>query len=398
MLKIKEKQPFGVYFHWPYCQSKCPYCDFLSVATPKIPRRAIQNALLAEWARRADEVKDGRLVSVHFGGGTPSIMKPQQLQALLGVVWRRHSFDGVELAIEVNPSSALPDFLSNAYQMGINRLSIGVQSFNDDYLKFLGRIHTAKEAITAIETARMIGFSNIGVDLIVGGAAQTKKRLCDDIETVLRLRPEHVSIYMLTIEGETQFQKRQAKGEALSRDDETMREYYIYTRERLIDAGYEHYEISNFALKGKRSVHNRLYWSEGAYLGIGPSAHSYTHGALGEQGKHIRRGNIDDIGEYIRRIEAKESCALFQETLQKKELIEEAIITRMRRMKGISAEEFRAHTGEDLTVLFGRVIEEGIEEGVLQWLEEGDERRLALTLKGILVSDSVFLNFLSSMA
>ncbi len=380
----------GLYIHWPFCERKCPYCDFNSVAGA-IPHAAMEAALLAEWDQRRSALENTRLMSVYVGGGTPSLMQPATLERLLEAVAREHDLARAEITVEVNPSSALPDFLSAARSLGVNRLSIGIQSFSDEVLRFLGRVHDAQQAHVAIEAARAAGFDNLSLDLILASRPLGRAELEHDLAAIVHHRPEHVSAYLLGIETETAFGRRAAAGEILTRPDSEAVAQFKRVQDILQQEGYEHYEISNYARPDRRARHNGLYWSGAPYLGLGPGAHSYRPPGFDSLGK--RSENIRDVAAYLERVGVGESPVGFAESLGPDTLARETIMTGLRRLYGITAWEFRERTGFDLSLRYGDVISKLVVDGLLVTEGTGADLTIRLAESAVLIADDVILAF-----
>ncbi|RJO67520.1 MAG: radical SAM family heme chaperone HemW, partial [Myxococcales bacterium] len=359
---------FGLYIHWPFCERKCPYCDFASQAMDTLPHERFRAAVLAEWARRRAEVADRRLCSIYLGGGTPSLMRPEDLAVILAEIGKSHALDGVEITVEANPSSALPQWLREIRQAGANRLSLGVQSFSDAVLRFLGRLHDARQSRRAIEAARAAGFDNLSLDLILASRPATLAKLDRDLEAALSHRPEHLSAYLLTIEPETPFGRRAAQGERLTRREDEARRCYERCRDRLAAAGYERYEISNHARPDRRSHHNGLYWSGAAYLGLGPSAHGYIPPESDRPAQ--RRENLRDAFAYLAAVEAGRDPRNFLETLEGIDIARETMLTGLRRIEGVGEREFAMRCGLGLQETFSTALKRLADRGWLEWRGE----------------------------
>ena len=390
----------GLYVHVPYCTSKCPYCDFNSVALtgpsafPFEEERFI-DALISELDTVLEVMGCGSFnpVSLYFGGGTPSLLAPLSIARFIEHVKERGAAGLAEVTLEANPESVTPDKLSGYFEAGVNRLSLGIQSFNDIELKRLGRPHSVKEAFVAFEAARGAGFENIGIDLIFGvPGAQPDSMLSDWKESLLQvaeLSPEHISLYGLTIEEGTPFHELYPGG-AINDDLYTL--LYSYAVDALITAGYDHYEISNFAGPGRRSLHNGLYWSGAEYIGLGPGAHTFVHDTRWGR----RSWNVTGVAEYMGLIESAGTAASGTEELDMESAILEAAMLGLRRLdRGIVAEEFEARFNISPSERFigkghGKKMVKGgagtfIEQGLL--CKRGED--LLLTSAGVLLSDTV---------
>ena len=265
--------PLSLYIHWPFCKSKCPYCDFNSHVRDSINEAAWQDALLRELDYWAAQTQGRRLASIFFGGGTPSLMPPATTGALIArakQVWS--ASDDLEVTLEANPTSVEASKLRDFKAAGVNRLSMGVQSLNDADLKSLGRQHSAGEAMAAIETATSI-FERFSFDLIYARMGQTVEQWQAELKQALRFKPRHLSVYQLTIEPGTQFHTLHQRGELVTPDEELGSALYEVTQDILEEAGMPAYEISNHAVPGQECRHNLTYWRYEDYVGIGPGAH-----------------------------------------------------------------------------------------------------------------------------
>ncbi|MDE5607657.1 MAG: radical SAM family heme chaperone HemW [Muribaculaceae bacterium] len=294
----------GLYIHIPYCHSKCAYCDFYS--TPRadtVP--AYIDAMIEELRMRKDEISSEPLTTIYLGGGTPSSLPVSQLAKLMEAIG--HSFDTssvIETTIEVNPEDVTPEFLKDVKALGFNRVSMGVQSLSDTELQAVGRRHTAEEALTAIGLVAS-AFKNYNVDIIFGLPYQTLGSLTSTLDRILTFRPPHVSAYLLSYEPGTRLYAALMASKVREISDSEAEEMYSYVSSRLNQAGYCHYEISNYALPGYRSRHNSAYWKLKPYLGLGASAHSFDG--------DIRRYNPSSIKSYIEAINAGKCCYIIDE-------------------------------------------------------------------------------------
>lgn len=359
----------GLYIHLPFCKQKCNYCDFASFAGRESFIPAYLNALDKEAA--SAPVKNCQ--TLYVGGGTPSLLSAEELATLCGVV-RRH-FGGIaafeESTLEANPESLTPEKIRVLKDADFNRLSIGLQSFNDTELKTLGRVHNAQDFLAAYDAARRGGFENINVDLIAGLPGQTLESFLGSLEKLIALRPEHLSVYGLQIEEGTPFFER-----GIVCDQLLMRRMLEETRARLTAAGYRHYEISNFALPGREARHNTHYWDNGDYLGLGSASASYLGG--------VRRQNTPDVCEYIRRTEEGESPVAFSEKLEGKAREGENLMLALRKLDG-------AELTPEQENMFGREIEKHLKSGLL----ERAGKKVKLSLEGLFLANEVFCSFVA---
>jgi len=390
--KEKVGRTIGVYLHIPYCVSKCPYCDFKSVVSKELPEKRYVGAALAELstALSADggELASRPLESLYIGGGTPSLFSARTIDLFARSVRSLFApFKDTEITIEVNPDTAGLKSLEGYFESGVNRLSIGFQSLSDAELKALGRTHSADKAIKSFASARAAGFANIGVDLIYGAPAQSVKSFTASLEKVIGLAPEHISLYSLTLEEGTPFHRSYVKeldplAPLLPPEEEEL-EMYGVAVEMLAAAGYSHYEVSNWALPGYRSVHNSRYWSGADYLGLGSSAHSF----LSSTGWGLRRWNESDPERYMRLIEDRGEAVSGTETLTRDEALTEALLLGLRQLdKGVVAGPFKARFGLGPTEAYPawKSLET---EGLV--LRRGDD--LLLTPSGVLLLNEVVM-------
>lgn len=395
----------SIYIHIPFCLKKCPYCDFNSIPLNPIPEKAYIGALLKEFdhLREGFNLPSRRLESIYIGGGTPSLLSPQAIQRILdGLKEGFSQIQDIEITLEANPGTVDLSRLMGFKRAGVNRLSLGVQSFNDKTLKTLGRIHSSGASLEAFNDARRAGFDNVGIDLIFGVPAkrgvpgQGLRDWEEDIEIVLTLRPEHISTYNLTIEKGTPFYKLAQEGLLTSPSDDEEAEMYESAISRFKRAGYAHYEISNFALLGMESRHNQRYWLYKDYIGLGAGAHSY----VGTDFKSVPSFAVPSFGVrwwnekapfiYMKRIEGEGNAIEGREFLTREEAITEGIFLGLRRPEGLDKEWFLRHFGKGLDDTYPETIGRLKEGGLL--LEEG--RFIKLSHQGLLLSNEVFLALL----
>lgn len=387
----------GVYAHIPYCASKCLYCDFPSIAGA-VPEARYVATLLRELDS-ADK-PEKTLSSIYIGGGTPSLMTPDGVKTLLNGIKKRFVHGSrIEVTLEANPDSIDRKKLDGYLEAGVNRLSIGIQSFNDSTLRAIGRRHNAVQAANAYKAARAVGFSNIGVDLMFGipgfgvYAGQGVAEWVETLDIALELAPEHLSIYGLTIENSTPLHGISLLRPKTHYDDEqaTMYEYAI---DRLTSAGCVHYEISNLSLPGFESAHNKNYWLGRDYIGLGAGAHSYLSPGLNHEWGR-RWWNTTSPDDYLGKIETGASAVAGGETLTRRQAMIEAVMLGLRLLgSGIDAGVFKDRFGQwPLEALDKAAILE--REGLLRFTgarlkAHGKNPNIALTQKGVLLSNEVF--------
>lgn len=378
----------GIYIHIPFCQKKCNYCDFLSAPPRKQgEQKRYAEALGREIQREAKGYEGYRADTLFFGGGTPSLLQEDELERLMAALREGFQIEAdAEITMEVNPGTVSRAKLECYRRLGINRLSIGLQSADDEELKELGRIHSWQDFLTTWQAVRECGFTNVNVDLMSALPGQTKEGYENTLMKVLALRPEHISAYSLIIEEETPFYSRFGSGgEEAGRlpDEEEERLMYERTGELLLEHGYERYEISNYSRPGFSCKHNIGYWTGKEYLGLGLGASSLI--------AHRRFSRERNLTAYIDKVMAEEGTVVWQESLSRQEEMAEFMFLGLRLTQGISLEEFKERFGTSSEEKYGKQIEGLIQKGLLYTPTEG---RLALTKKGVDVSNQVFLEFL----
>ena len=385
-----EKEPFSLYIHIPYCVSKCPYCDFNSHVVPKIPEREYTGALLKELDiyASADGWHGRSLKSIFFGGGTPSIFSPMSIGKILEKTESLYPFErNIEITLEANPGTVDSANFSGYRSCGVNRISIGVQSFQPHLLRFLGRVHSADESREALRVIRQAGFENFNLDLIYASPGQSLADLKADLDEALSFRPPHLSAYNLTIEEGTPFHREYRAGRIRNLPEEEEISMAEMVEETLSREGLERYEISNYAKAGLHSRHNVNYWQGGDYLGIGAGAHSYkrirVNGAFGH-----RWQNEKNPGRYMEKVEHEGQAVVEKEEADIQKAAGEFMFMGLRMMRGISAKEFSCRFGKNPDEFYPQ-ISDWLEEGMMEKKYE----RLRLTRRGLLVANSIFVSF-----
>lgn len=327
----------GIYIHIPICKSRCIYCDFYST-TAIDKQQDLANALIEEMELRNDYLHGQTISTIYFGGGTPSAMRISCLSSIIKCIRNHFQISRQpEVTLEANPDDLETIYLKNLHDIGINRLSIGIQSFNDRILTFINRRHNAAQAISAVKKAQEAGFENISIDLIYGFPEQTTEMWKQELTTALELHVQHISAYGLTYEEGTVLQQKAAAGTIKPAEDEQMNNMYDMLADTLQTAGYEHYEVSNFALPGFRSAHNSAYWNGTPYLGIGPAAHSFDGTS--------RQWNINSLDGYIKAMQQHEIC-FEREMLSAENRYNEYVMLSLRTADGIDL--------HGLEMLFGK--------------------------------------------
>jgi oxygen-independent coproporphyrinogen-3 oxidase len=369
-----SREPLAVYIHWPFCRSKCPYCDFNSHVRDRIDAARWQRALLADLDRQAETAADCEVVSIFFGGGTPSLMPPETAAALITRVrtlWR--VAPDLEVTLEANPNSAEAARFAGFAAAGVNRLSLGVQALDPAALKFLGRGHSRDEAIAAIALARET-FARYSFDLIYARPGQSVAAWEAELDEALALAGEHLSLYQLTIEPGTAFGNRAGRGEILSADEDTAAALYEATQERLAAAGLPAYEISNHARPGAECRHNLAYWRYQDYLGIGPGA----HGRVTQEGGKIASRQLRSPEAWLDAIERAGSALEEATAVASETALTEMVMMGLRLTEGIPRARIEALAGRGIEQVFGASLPRLIHGGFLTL----DAERLAATAAG----------------
>ena len=396
---MQNKEELSLYIHIPFCVRKCGYCDFLSAPADEKARDRYVQALLMEIERyQGTETADRKIKTLYIGGGTPSILSVDQLDCIMQKIKYTFNFcDDIEASMEMNPGTASKEKCRALYQMGINRLSIGLQSTNDMELKTLGRIHSYEDFINTYTWCREAGFQNINVDLMAALPYQIVESYTTGLRKIIRLAPEHISAYSLILEERTPFYQKYNSGCYPLPDEEQERLMYRETEQILAQAGYERYEISNYAKKGYACRHNLVYWQGGDYLGLGLGSSSYMDG--------VRFHNTTDLNTYVNQGAYVED----REELSVQAKMEEFMFLGLRVMAGVSGTEFEKRFGKTMEDVYGDVLRKHEEEGLLQIERKEDRKEAAaaepakgktniekvmLTTNGVDVSNYVFADFL----
>ena len=373
----------GLYIHIPFCRSKCGYCDFYSIVdisqTAKFIKTLVTEIDLTATLIEPKESFD----TIYIGGGTPSLLKTSQISEIINAISDNFKLDtDPEITIEINPGTVDLQKLKAYSDLGINRISIGIQSFHEKDLHILERIHTTADSIRAIDDCRKIGFNNINLDLIFALPNQTIDDWKATLDKTLTFLPEHLSVYNLTYEKETPFYEYLITGRFQHYDEETEIEFYNLAHQLLTDIGYEHYEISNYAQsKDFYSRHNYKYWQHVPYLGFGPSAHSFW--------QNTRWANTRSVTNYISKLNKNELPRSFTERLKQHQLITEYIFLALRTYQGICLIDFEKNFGINFLKLFVREIKELFDNNLAVVLDN----YFKLTEKGMLICDEILLRF-----
>lgn len=369
----------GIYIHIPFCRSRCIYCGFYSTTALDLRQRYV-DALCREMEIRGTRKEEGgkrndeEIETIYLGGGTPSQLTPSQLRQLFIYINKVYPLTSErEITIEVNPDDVTVEFAALLQQLPVNRVSMGIQTFDDQRLRFLHRRHTSRQAIEAVSILRAAGINNLSIDLMYGFPGETLSDWQSDIDSALALNVEHISAYCLMIEEGTPLYRLMEQGKVSEMDEELERRMYYDLIDRLEAAGYEHYEISNFARPGFRSRHNSSYWNQTPYIGLGAAAHSFD-------GKKCRRWNVADIHQYIEGIEKGQPC-FEQEVMDEDTQYNDLVTVTLRTKEGLDlhqlSERYRTYALKNA--------QRFLNDGLLEVKEE----RLVLTRKGLFVSDMI---------
>lgn len=376
-------QELSIYIHIPFCKQKCLYCDFLSAPAGEAEREEYVQALCEEIGAESEHYTEHRVTTVFLGGGTPSLLSGEQIGRIFSCLRECYNFsDDAEITMEMNPGTVTEEKIRRYQEVGINRISLGLQSADNGELRTLGRIHTWETFLETYELCRKNGIENINVDLMSALPGQTFASYKRTLEKVAELEPEHISAYSLIIEEGTPFYDRYGETDGKNSplpDEDTERQMYAYTKTFLEKKGYRRYEISNYAKPGKECRHNCVYWKRGDYAGFGVGAASMVG--------NIRWSNVSDVRAYVSlRAEEKK---VEQQRLSRFEQMEETMFLGLRMTEGVSAQAFAECFGRSLEEVYGEVINRHCRQGLLE-----NDRCLRLTDKGIDVSNYVLADFL----
>lgn len=365
----------GIYVHFPFCRRKCIYCNFYSVADTRL-RDSYFDALCREIELTSDFLPDKHIDTLYFGGGTPSLCAPAELERIANKLRDIYVFsDDLEWTMEANPEQLDPSYLADLKELGINRLSIGVQSFDDRVLQLLHRGHSAEQARRAVENAAAAGFQNLSLDLIYDIAYRTREMWQHDLQTALSLPVTHLSAYSLTVEENTLLARKVREGAPFVAEELDAERDYLLLKELSEKAGFVQYEISNFAKDGAISRHNFSYWTGEPYLGLGPAAHSFR--------SPLRRWNVADILRYVAGVK-NESLEVGEELLTPDMQYDEYVLLRLRTSKGVDVNDLERRFGSERRRYFEQQLQKTNEE---YYHRSG--ARVMLTFRGTLFADAI---------
>lgn len=377
--------PKGLYIHIPFCDHICTYCDFPKLLTKGQRHADYIEALIEELKQYQQTVGFSHLQSIYIGGGTPTALSVEQIQPLFDFLTEQIQMDQIEeFSIEANPENLTLDKIQYLKSQGVNRFSLGVQTFHETLLKRIGRKHQASEVIQAVANLKQCGLSNINLDLIYSIPGQTLEELRADLKQVIALEVEHVSAYSLIVEEHTQLYLAYMRDQIELTDNEVEAKMYEVAIEVLTEAGYKHYEISNFA-KGKPSLHNQWYWKNETYIGTGLGAHGYV---LGE-----RYQNTRSINTYIKLLSEGHLPTVESHVLTKEERLEEEMFLGLRLMQGVQLDQINQKYEVNVDEIYGKAFADLIQKGYL----ERNGSNIRLTSGGLLMANEVFEQFLLSI-
>lgn len=380
----------GIYVHIPFCKQKCNYCDFISYCDKNDLVEKYIEALKQEIKNNIEDVSKYEISTIYIGGGTPSYIESKYIGEILETIKQKYSISkNAEITIEVNPGTATKEKLKNYVEAGINRVSLGLQSCNNNLLKMIGRIHTYEEFLNTYKLAREVGFKNINVDLMIGLPNQTLDDVKKSLEEIIKLKPEHISVYSLIVEEGTPIEKKIEKGELKLPDEELERKEYWEVKSTLESSGYKHYEISNFAKEGYESKHNVNCWEQKEYLGFGVAAHSYIN--------RTRYSNTENIEKYINQEVRSEKCKVGSEGLytvhevqNEEDQKKEYMLLGLRKIDGVKISSFKNKFGCNPIMEFKNELNKLVQEKLI----EIDLDQIKLTPKGIDLANIVWEEFI----
>lgn len=381
-----DKNEIGVYIHIPFCMKKCFYCDFVSYANKEDMIEKYIKALEKEIKIKAEENKLLKINTIYIGGGTPSFIDSKHIVYIINAI--KESFnvkENAEITIEVNPGTVTKNKLEDYIKCGINRISIGLQTTNNELLKQIGRIHTYEQFLETYNLIRMVGFNNINVDLMLALPNQTIKDLEDSLNKVIMLKPEHISVYSLILEEKTKLYDLVESGKLELLDESIERNMYWKVKNILEQNGYKHYEISNFAKQGYESKHNLNCWNQEEYLGMGVAAHSYLNSK--------RYSNTENLEQYINKLLEEEGIKNDIVTVHEEQTLEdkqkEYMLLGLRKIEGVKISDFKNKFVQNPIYVCRKELDKLVKEDLIQV----EENNIKLTKKGLDLANLVFEEF-----
>jgi oxygen-independent coproporphyrinogen-3 oxidase len=372
----------GLYLHIPFCSAICNYCNFNRGLFDAELKQQYVSALMREIASQADGAPAD---TIYFGGGTPSLLEPEEVESIIAACRRAFAVSAdAEVTLEANPETVTPERLAGFLEAGVNRLSFGVQSFRDEELQRLTRLHSAGRAAEAFRMAREAGFDNISLDLMMWLPQQTIPQWLESVNALIALAPDHASLYILELYPNAPLRDAMARGQWSLAPDDDAADMYLEAMTRLDGAGYQQYEISNVARPGRQSRHNLKYWTDGEWLGFGCGAHSTRRG--------VRWKNLSSTTEYIAAVASGGHLVTERRELSAREALEEALFTGLRLTRGIDVNTVKTRYGVDVWDIYRHQLEQFREAGVLIY----DGRLLRLSRAGMLLANEIMAKFLDS--
>ena len=378
----------GVYVHIPFCKQKCKYCDFVSFSCIEDKMESYFDCILKEISEKAEELKANsttqQIDTIYIGGGTPSLVPVEYIQKVITKLFEVFNISkDAEITLEVNPGTVDETKLKKYFELGINRLSIGLQSTNDKLLKMLGRIHSYKDFEETYKLARKIGFKNINIDLMIGLPSQTIEDVEVSLEKIIEKSPEHISVYSLIVEENTKMYELIEENILQLPEEELERKMYWRVKDLLESNGYRHYEISNFSKSGYESRHNLNCWNQHQYLGFGVAAHSYFDG--------MRYSNIENITQYIRNYQNGEAVynIVFHENQSKEQMMKEFMLLGLRKIGGVKISDFKEKFVDNPLYVFRNQLNKLVNEELI----EVSENCIFLTNRGLDLANVVWMEF-----
>lgn len=367
----------GIYLHIPFCKSKCAYCNFFSLVTEKKMDDYV-SALKKEIINRKSYLGDDVVKTIYFGGGTPSLLPVKYVDEILELLHENYNIiSNPEVTLEINPDTIDKDKMLALKHLGVNRMSVGIQSFNDDDLRYLGRRHDSRHALQVLDDLSSVGFDRITLDLIYGMPTLTEEKWNHNLDIFFSTGISHLSAYALTVEPKTILGQKIEKEELQEvSEEDTIRHYNILV-ERTKENSFEHYEISNFAKEGCRSQHNSIYWQDVKYLGLGPSAHSYDGSS--------RQWNVSNLTKYIQLIDTDTECYYEKEILSKEDKFNEYVMTSLRTSWGCNVEKIERDYGKSYAHNFLKNVKKYLDSGIMLM----KDNNFILTDEGMLFADGI---------